>query len=128
MVTAKCQGIKSCCDVVFATADSQKLGLNCSPGGIDCGISGQVTACCESIQRLTKGSGESLGSVGESNENLPEVETEYYDPFCSPTSDTLTRGLSERNRNMCRPGDGGATSSGSVPRRIDIETAVWFGR
>ncbi|KAJ7827392.1 hypothetical protein B0H13DRAFT_1656937 [Mycena leptocephala] len=29
-------------------------GLNCFPGGIDCGFSGQVTACCDSIDGLTK--------------------------------------------------------------------------
>ncbi|KAJ7292103.1 hypothetical protein C8J57DRAFT_223020 [Mycena rebaudengoi] len=58
MVTAQngCQGGKkpACCDVVFATADSQELGLNCDLGGIDCAFGFQVHACCTSITPITK--------------------------------------------------------------------------
>lgn len=29
------------------------LGINCSEGGIDCGFSGQVMGCCNSVNFLT---------------------------------------------------------------------------
>lgn len=44
----------SCCDVLVISDDKSIIGINCTPGGIDCGFSGQITACCESINPLTK--------------------------------------------------------------------------
>lgn len=43
----------SCCDVLVMGDDNSIVGINCSEGGIDCGFSGQITACCESINSLT---------------------------------------------------------------------------
>lgn len=50
-----CQQCKSsCCDVLVLSDDKSIIGINCSEGGIDCVFSGQITACCENINSLTK--------------------------------------------------------------------------
>ncbi|TEB27748.1 hypothetical protein FA13DRAFT_1691165 [Coprinellus micaceus] len=43
----------ACCNVLVKGADDSTVGLTCTPGGIDCGFSGQVTACCETVNTLT---------------------------------------------------------------------------
>ncbi|KAI8873965.1 hypothetical protein GQ42DRAFT_1053 [Ramicandelaber brevisporus] len=49
------QGCKpACCDILVKADDDSTVGLNCTPGGDDCPFSGQLTACCEGINGLTK--------------------------------------------------------------------------
>ncbi|KAJ6522450.1 hypothetical protein B0H19DRAFT_1277331 [Mycena capillaripes] len=48
MVTAqKCRPV--CCDAIVLDVDSQKVGIHCTSGGLDCGFTGQVAACCKII-------------------------------------------------------------------------------
>ncbi|KAK3837592.1 MAG: hypothetical protein JOS17DRAFT_368021 [Linnemannia elongata] len=47
-----------CCDaVVPSISPSRKVGLNCSKGGLDCGFSGQIQACCGRISPFGQSSG-----------------------------------------------------------------------
>jgi hypothetical protein len=44
----------ACCDVLAVSDDKSIIGIDCTPGGIDCAFSGQITACCGSINQFTK--------------------------------------------------------------------------
>ncbi|KAK3827369.1 MAG: hypothetical protein J3R72DRAFT_457046 [Linnemannia gamsii] len=44
----------ACCDVLVMASAKELVGLNCSEDGVDCGFSGQVTANCKTVNRLTK--------------------------------------------------------------------------
>jgi hypothetical protein len=44
----------SCCDVLVRGYDNSGVGINCTPGGIDCAFSGQMTATCDSVNSFTR--------------------------------------------------------------------------
>ncbi|OAQ24231.1 hypothetical protein K457DRAFT_82285 [Linnemannia elongata AG-77] len=51
-----------CCDaVVSSITPAGKVGLGCSPGGIDCGFSGQIQACCVRISPVGTQTGTGIG-------------------------------------------------------------------
>ncbi|KAI8070846.1 hypothetical protein BC940DRAFT_295708 [Gongronella butleri] len=51
-----------CCDaVVQSQKPPGQIGINCFPGGIDCGFSGQVSATCASLSPIGAQHGTGVG-------------------------------------------------------------------
>ncbi|EDQ99270.1 uncharacterized protein LACBIDRAFT_316802 [Laccaria bicolor S238N-H82] len=45
----------ACCDIIVNSVEpAGTSGISCTPGGIDCGFVGQITACCQSVNPLTR--------------------------------------------------------------------------
>ncbi|KAH6908766.1 hypothetical protein BKA70DRAFT_1426656 [Coprinopsis sp. MPI-PUGE-AT-0042] len=51
-----------CCDaVVPSTQPVGFIGIKCFAGGIDCGFSGQIPACCQGIASPSSSGGTGIG-------------------------------------------------------------------
>ncbi|KFY38186.1 hypothetical protein V495_06703 [Pseudogymnoascus sp. VKM F-4514 (FW-929)] len=44
IVKRQCKPV--CCDLLVKAHDNSLDGVSCSPGGVDCAFTGQLTACC----------------------------------------------------------------------------------
>ncbi|EXU95005.1 hypothetical protein X797_011912 [Metarhizium robertsii] len=62
-----------CCDALInSVSPGGEIGINCSPGGLDCGFSGQIDACCVRISPLGLKSGTGIGCVSAREYNTPD--------------------------------------------------------
>ncbi|KAH9483564.1 hypothetical protein JR316_0003034 [Psilocybe cubensis] len=51
-----------CCDaVVPSVRPGGNVGINCTPGGLDCGFHGQTTACCVRLTPIGARTGTAVG-------------------------------------------------------------------
>ncbi|KFY51223.1 hypothetical protein V496_08882 [Pseudogymnoascus sp. VKM F-4515 (FW-2607)] len=55
IVKRQCQ--PACCDLIVQSHDGSFDGVECTPGGIDCAFSQQLTACCTSFTFLNNAHG-----------------------------------------------------------------------
>ncbi|OAA37223.1 hypothetical protein NOR_07239 [Metarhizium rileyi] len=56
----QCRGM--CCDaIVDSVSPGGKIGIGCTPGGVDCGFHGQVNACCIRFTPIGVFSGSAVG-------------------------------------------------------------------